>query len=213
MAERMIEMLYRPEMLPGMSVKEAAKLLHRLKYLKDTPAQDIKTVLNKRKTFLLEQKNQLLMRSKTIYDQRLALYLKLDRLELKELDLLAELKEILSVAKIKSPIIPLLKNAKTLLAKLNILRRELSVINGKKIQLTANIEEQKGRERRLSRRQIGYYNEQVAVLKDLIMVHETAGELDRELANRQKHQNRKTLEFNLRRIVRQLRSIDTELKR
>jgi hypothetical protein len=211
MAERMIEMLYRPEMLPGMSVKEASILLHRMKYLKDTPKKQIETYLMTRKAKLIKLKDQLLERSKEIYAQRMSLYLELDRLELKELDLLAELSEILKVAKFPSTIIPQLKKSKSLLAKLGLLRRELSLIEGKNKALSLKSGQQKGKERSLSRRRIGFYKEEIAVLKDLLVVHEAAGKVDQKLATTRKYQDRKALEFKLRRVVRQLRSIDSEL--
>ncbi|MCP5053074.1 MAG: hypothetical protein GY940_38260 [bacterium] len=212
MAERMVEMLYRPEILPGMTVKEAAMLLTGLKFRAKTPKPQIKTYfLNKTKELDLEQ-NRLLQKGKENYDRRMGIYLRLDRVVRKEEALLAELREIKTDNKLPAGLVDELKNAKSLEDKLIRIRRELILLETKKNRLEEN-RNTGGKRTPKVRKQIKLIEEESVVLKDIIAVAQEVSVFEQKLEATRTTGNRKELEEKLRRVLRQSIVIKEELSR
>jgi hypothetical protein len=213
MAEHMVEMLYRPEILPGMRVKEAAEILSRVKRRQNTPAAEIKEFLSARQYRLEKAKKQLIEQGKQNYDRRMELYLQAGRFELKEQWLLEEWQEIKRAYKVPGRAIDALKKAKTLIAKLALLRRELILLESQKKKYAAEPASGTSKARRQARRQVKRRSEEIAVINDLVKLQNQAASVEQKLAALRKTGNRKDLELKLRRIFRQLTSIKKALNR
>lgn len=202
MAERMVEMLYRPDILPGMIVRETANILIDAKHLHLTGKNRIKEFLTGKKQELLVRKQKIMALGKENYDSRMRLYLEMGRFEIKEHQLLEEWREIKKAYKEPAQTIDVYKKQKNLMAKLAHLRRELILLeNGKKKYGAQNN----------SRRQYKRCNEEIAVVNDLIKLQNQAAASEQKLNAIRGTGDRKEMEIQLRRVIRQLRTIDKEL--
>jgi len=204
MAERTIEMLYRPEMVPGMSVKEAAALLLNLKHLDKTPDSQINAFLLQKQTALEAEKKQLLADAKKNYDSRLDLYLLLERLERKEFDLLAELQEIKTFRKSSLLLIDQIKKSKTLLERLAIVRREIILLKNRQKTQTELLIGAAGKKRAAGKKHIKLCAEELVVLNDIIQVLNETADAEQRLKQTHSVSNRKEQEIRLRKIMRGL---------
>lgn len=211
LAERAIEMLYRPELLPGMTLKQATPLLSRLKLRALTPDQEIIATLNTLNQELIENKKQLLAKGKENYDRNLNIMLLQGQLELKELALLTELKEIKVDYKLSPQVIETIQNARTPLEKMTVLRRELAVHEYHKNRLTALLQAVKGNQQRDLRRQLKPHQLQIVVINDIIALQKDIDAAAEKLENVRQEQKTWELEESLRQTERQLIILKEEI--
>jgi hypothetical protein len=204
MAERMVEMLYRPEILPGMTVKEAAAVLNRLKRPDNTPKDKITSYLTAKIRELEKKKKQIMEQAKQDYDQRMTIYLELDRWVRKEEGFLAELAEIKKDSKQSTRIIEEIKLAKTLVTKLGRIKKELILLENKKKKLSAQKTAKNGKLPWRVRKQIKLCDEETIVLKDIEGLQDKIAKTEQKLARSRKTRNIKVLETYLRQVIRQL---------
>jgi len=208
LARRMVEMLYRPEILPTMSIKEAREILTHLKYKEKTTPLEInafltqkKKVLENRKASLLKKAGSQVERKDEIQRILSRLYEKKDKL-LKEVEKENKLDEILT--KGKSTAVILQMNIGRLKYKLERLEDQS---NESMNQTNPKTKQKK------SERQIALWKEDLEVLTEI---------LDEVKKNenhiRQLQKEEKVIDFadgtinqQLRRIVRQLGVIDEEM--
>jgi hypothetical protein len=207
LAGRMVEMLYRPEILAGMTIKKAGLVLTQLKHKNKTPKEQIIAFLAAEKKVLEKQKQDLLEEEKRNYEKRTAGYIKLDRLVRKERWFLEELEEIKVDNKISTKIVETMAAAPSLTVKLSLIRTEIILLKAQKRRLT----EETSKAAWKTRRQVKLIDEQLVVLNDLLKV---AGEIDRvekEIENTRLFKRKTEVETTLRRILRQLTCIERQL--
>jgi len=212
LAERMVEMLYRPEILPGMTVKEAADVLIHLKQKDKTTTDEIISYLLNRRTVLQERKKKLLDRGTRNFDQSSSLPIAPDKWVSKEAYLLEELQEIKTDNKLDPKIIKEIKEAKPLVVKLTRIRRELILLENRKRKLSALAAETgTGKKAWNLRRQIKNCKEEIVVLTDIFKVAKEIAAGERKIENTPALQTKTQIENKLRRILRQLLCIEKEL--
>ncbi len=208
LARRMVEMLYRPEILPTMSIKEAGEVLTHLKYREKTTPLEIKAFLTQKKRVLENRKTSLLKKAGPQVEGReeidrilFRLYEKREKLK-KEVEKENKLDEILT--KGKSTAVILRINIGLLKYKLERLEEQ---VNGLRDQTNPK------RKQKKTERQIALWKEDLEVLTEIL------GEVKKnENRIRQLQKEEKIIDFadgainrQLRRIVRQLGAIDKEM--
>ncbi len=125
LAARMIEMLYRPEIAPGMNVKEARDLLANLKNANSTSKEEISLYVSQRRKLLTSAKDLLLSRAKQSYDLRMGLYIDLDKLSRELEQLLSEFRNILKTTGQNIELIQRISDTSSMLDRLQIIRAEI----------------------------------------------------------------------------------------
>lgn len=205
MAEHMVEMLYRPDILPGMTIGEAAETLCGAKFRHLTPDSQIKDFLVKKKHDLIQLKENIIAKGKQNYDSRMRLYLELGNVEIKEYALLEEWVEIKKAYHKPAQAIDNYKKQKSILSKLAQLRRELILLESTKKKSIAQ------KQQKQSRQQVMRCKEEIAVVNDLIKLQNQAADTERKLNAMRGSGDRKEMEIQLSRIIRQLEVIDKEL--
>jgi hypothetical protein len=204
----MVEILYRPEILPAMSIKEAGEVLTHLKYREKTTSLEIKAFLAQKKKVLENRKTALLKKARPQVERReeidgilIRLYEKREKLS-KEVEKENKLDEILTKGKSTAVILQI--NIGLLKYKLERLEEQ---VNG--------LRDQKNPPKKLKKigRQIALWKEDQEVLIEIL------GEVKKnENRIRQLQKEEKIIDFaddainrQLRRIVRQLGVIDEEM--
>jgi hypothetical protein len=203
LTRRMMEMLYRPEILPGMSLKEAGEVLALLKHREKTSPGEIKAFLEQRKRGLEARKAALLEKARSRLERREQMHHILFRLDAKREKLQKEVKKENKLAE------NLVKDMDLAM----ILRMNIGLVKGKLNQL----QQQKNKKTKLKNleRQIILRKEDIQVLSDIL------GEvLEIETRTRQLKQEEKIMAVvdeainqKLRRVIRQLSAIDQEMGR
>lgn len=200
-ARRMMEMLYRPEILPGMTVKEAGEVLSRLKTREKTTPDEIKSFLIGEKTKLEKEKETLLEQCRPRTRQRETIHQALFKLDAKGEKLLKEVKK-------ENKLDPGLVKGKSMST---ILRLNIGLAKGKLKRLEARA----GKKDKALARRIFLGKEDLEVLGEIL-----DEVLDYENQTRQLKRQERILDITensineqLRRIVRQLTAVDREIAR
>ena len=94
LSRSLVEMIYRPEILAGMNLKEAARALSRLPRLNDTPPAMTRTWLQKRHEQLVDTRNRLLQAWYNRFRTRMNLLVRLDGLRRREREFFLEWREL-----------------------------------------------------------------------------------------------------------------------
>lgn len=213
LVERMVEMLYRPEILPGMTVKEAGEVLTRLTHIDKTLKSEIISFLLARKDRLENQKRAILEKEEKKYNSKMKKYIELDQLVMKEHWYLDELVEIRTDYRLDAKVVQDVKAATSKLKKLVRIRQELILVEIQKKRLTEKQGSlENGEETRKARRELKRLNEEIIVLNDLLKVEKNITVLERDILAAISSPGQKQVEEKLRRIMRQLYSIDGELE-
>lgn len=209
-ARRMMEMMYRPEILPGMSIKEAGEVLARLKTREKTTQDEIKSFLTSEKIKLEKEKEALLEEARPRTIRREAIHQAHFRLDAKKEKLLKEVNKENKLDKI-------LVKGKSMSV---ILRLNIGIVKGRLKRLEERAGELKGRKdsgretKRLARR-IFLRKEDLDVLGEIL-----DEALDYEKQTRQLKREERIMDFKdnsinirLRRIVRKLTAAHRETAR
>lgn len=210
LGRRMVEMLYRPEILPGMSLKEAGQVLAQLKHREKTSPAEIKAFLEQRKRVLETKKTALLEKARPRLERREEIQRSLPRLDAKKEKLQKEVKKENKLAEnLVKDMIPAV-----------ILRLNIGLIKGKlkRLETRANqLPQQKNMKTGLKNleKQIVLRKEDIQVLSDIL-----AEVLKIETRTRQLKREEMIMDVvdeainqKLRRVIRQLSAIDQELER
>ena len=209
LAEVMVEMLYRPEILPGMTIKQAAEVLPHLKRKNKTAKQDIISYLLKRREILEEKKKELLDLGKKNYDQKMNLLIELDKLVRKEKNFLEELAEIKADTQQDPGVVTEIREAKSLVAKFSRIRKEIILLENKKKKLSA--QSVTGEDARETAKHIENWGEEIVVLKDILAAAQEVAAMERKIGHPLSLPGKVKIEKQLRRIVRQLLCVEKEL--
>jgi hypothetical protein len=210
LAARMVEMLYRPEILAGMTVKEAGEVLSRLKHRDKTAKGEIIAYLLSRRKELEVQKKVLLEEGKENFDERMILYIELDKWVRKEQSLLEELKEINVDYRIDTKVVKKIRETDSSVVKLSLLRTELILLESTKRRLLAEGKKAGNISQRI-RRQIRFCDEQIVVLNDLMKVVREIVKVEQQTETARAFKKKAQIEEAVRRVLRQLSCIQTEL--
>lgn len=203
LTRRMIEMLYRPEILPGMSLKEAGQVLAHLKHREKTSAGEIEAFLEQRKRVLETKKTTLLEKARQRLERREEMHGILFRLDAKKEKLQKEVKKENKLA----------ENLVKDMGPAMILRMNIGLVKGKLNQL----EQQRNKKTKVKNleRQIVLRKEDIQVLSDIL-----AEVLEIETRTRQLKREEKIMDVvdeainqKLRLVTRQLSAIDQEMER
>ncbi len=209
-ALRMLEMLYRPEILPGMSIKEAGEVLSRLKTREKTTPDEIKSFLMAQKTKLEKKKKALLGQARPRTIRREAIHREFYRLDAKKAKLLKEVRK-------ENKLDKSLVKGKSMSV---ILRLNIGLAGGQLKRLEAQAKELKGRKDvgrkpQIMARRIFLKKEDLEVLGEIL-----DEVLDYETQTRKlKHEERvmdivdTSINMRLRRIVRKLTAVESEMAR
>jgi hypothetical protein len=209
LAETMIEMLYRPEILPGISVKEAGIILSRLKRPQNTDKKKTEEFLGAKEKVLKKQKEELLKEAKKIFSQKMTDLIYLDGLIHKELRFLDELKEIKEAGGQKSSIVKDITTAPNLIRKLTRLRTDMIIGKSKKRKLQEQLNAGlKGSAARRARRQIKLIDEEQVVIDDLIRIAKRISQKESDIEPEKIAAQKEQIETKLRRVIRQLSWIE-----
>jgi hypothetical protein len=213
LAKKMVEMLYRPEILPGMTVKEAGEVLSRLKCIEKTPKKEMISFLLDRKNRLENQKKAILEKEEKEYNLRMKKYIELDQLVMKEQWYLEELEEIRTDYRLEARVVQDIRAADSKVKKLVRIRRELILAQNQKKRLSEKPGALKnGEKARNARRELKRLGEEVVVLNDLLKVEEKIAALERDILAAISSLRQKQVKEKLKRILRQLFTIESELK-
>lgn len=213
LAKKMVEMLYRPEILPGMTVKEASEVLSRLKCIEKNPKKKMISYLLDRKNCLENQKRAILEKEEKGYNLRMKKYIELDRLVMKESWYLEELKEIRTDYGLAAKVVQDIRAADSKVKKLVRIRRELILAENQKKKLPGNPGSmENGEKARNARKELKRLGEEIVVLNDLLKVEEKITALEQDILAASSSLSQKHVKEKLRRILRQLYTIDSELK-
>jgi hypothetical protein len=209
----MVEILYRPEILPGMSIKEAGEVLSRLKRIDKTPKNKIISYLLERKNRLENEKKAIIEKEGINYNQRMKKYIELDQLVVKEQDYLEELGEIRTDYRLNARVVQDIRAADSIMAKLVRIRRELILVQSLKKGWSGKLGDPKNGERaRKARSEVKRLGEEIVVLNDLLKVEEKIAPLEQKILAAVSSPDQEQVQDELRRIIRQLYTIDSELK-
>jgi len=211
-AQRIVEMLYRPEILPAMTLPHAAQIVQNLKLLHITPTSEIITTLKKMAGELETEKKQLLTKAKENFDRRMSIYLLQDRLNMKELALLRELEEIKRDYKLPADIIQLVTNAKFQYEKIAHILRELKIHKDNKKRLTEAPSEVDIKKKAKKLELLKMAQIQIVVLNDLLALQKEISAAEQKLQATHSTEEMEGLEEELRHIQRQLITIKKELE-
>jgi hypothetical protein len=198
MAAKMIEMLYRPEILPGMTVKEAGEILSSIKI---PPGN--KTYLASfywaRKKILLSQKEKLLEDAIKSYDVRMSSYIEMDNLYRKQKSLLNRLANIRTANAKSTGVVKRIETTEKLLEKLCVLRSEIIIAENKKQRAL--------KDNTLNKKGYKFMDEEIKVLNELFNTANQIAEVEKKIEITKD----KYIETSVRRVIRQLTCIDTAL--
>jgi len=209
----MVEILYRPEILPGMSIKEAGEVLSRLKRIDKTPKNEVIAYLLERKNRLEDEKKTIIEKEGINYKQRMKKYIELDHLVVKEQEYLEELEEIRADYRLKARVVQDIRAADSIMAKLVRIRRELILVQSLKKGWSGKLGDVKNRESaRRARSEVKRLEEEIVVLNDLLKVEEKIAPLEQKILAAVSSPDQEQVNDELRRIIRQLYTIDSELK-
>lgn len=209
----MVEILYRPEILPGMTIKEAGEVLSRLKRIDKTPKNEIISYLQERKNRLENQKKAIMEKEVKEYNLKMKKYIELDQLVMKEQGYLEELEEIRTDYRLEAGVVQDIRAAESKMVKLVRIRRELILVeNQKKLMLKKQESLKNGKEARNTQRELKRTKEEIVVLTDLLKVEKKIAALERDILAEGSTPDQKQMQEELRRTLRQLYTIDTELK-
>jgi hypothetical protein len=209
----MVEILYRPEILPGMSIKEAGEVLSRLKRIDKTPKNKIISYLLERKNRLENEKKTIIEKEGINYNQRMKKYIELDQLVVKEQEYLEELEEIRADYRLNAQVVQDIRAADSIMAKLVRIRRELILVQSLKKGWSGNLGELKNRESASkARSEVKRLGEEIVVLNDLLKVEDKIAVLEKNILTAGSTPGQEQVNDELRRIIRQLYTIDSELK-
>lgn len=211
LAERMVEILYRPEILPGMTIAEAAAVLPHLKSKEKTTKDELIAYLLNRTKVLEKKKKELAGQGQITYDRRMNLYIELDKLVNKQKYLLEELAEIKTDNKLDAKIVKEIEAAGSLVAKLTRIRREIILLENKKRKLAE--ETGSGKKPWKVQKQIDGWQEEIVVLKDISAVAREIAVKEREIENSRAFPVKNKIENKLRRVLRQLLCVNKELEK
>ena len=213
-AQRMVEILYRPEILPGMTLKDARDILMHSPPLEKTPPQSIITYLQSRKNQLENQQKNLLAVVSKHYSEKMNLYIDLDKLVNKEQLYLEELQEIRRDYGLDSRVVNEVNDAPTVMAKLIRIRRELIVTESQKKRNEENqMTPGNPTDVRKTKQEIKRLQEELVVLRDLLEAETKVAAMERSIMSTISSPEQKRAEESIRRILRQLFAINDELGR
>ena len=213
LAKKMVEMLYRPEILPGMTVKKAGEVLTRLKCIDKTPKNEIISFLLERKNRLENQKNAILEKEEKEYNLRMKKYIELDQLVMKESGYLEELEEIRIDYRLEAQVVKDIRAAASKVEKFVRIRRELILgENQKKRWLEKQGSLKNGEKARKARRQLNRLEEEIIVLNDLLKVEKKITAVEQNIMAAISSPRQQQMKEKLRRILRQVYTIDSELE-
>lgn len=213
LAKKMVEMLYRPEILPGMTVKEAGEVLTRLKCIDRTPKNEIISFLLERKNRLKNQKNTIMEKEEKEYNLRMKKYIELDQLVMKEIWYLEELEEIKTDYRLETQVVQDIRAAESKVEKFVRIRRELILGENQKKRLLEKLGSLKnGEETRNARMQLKRLEEEIIVLNDLLKVEKKITALEQNILAAISSPAQQQMKEKLRRILRQLYTINSELE-
>jgi len=200
-ARRMMEMLYRPEILPGMSIKEAGEILSRLKTREKTTPEEIKSFLVAEKTKLEKEKETILEQCRPRTQQRETIYQAYFKLDEKKEKLLKEVKK-------ENKLDPDLVKGKSMSM---ILRLNIGLVKGK----LKRLEARDGKTDKTLARKIFLGKEDLEVLGEILDEVLECENQTRQLKRRERFLDitENSIDEQLRRIVRQLTAVDRELAR
>jgi hypothetical protein len=210
LARRMIEMLYRPEITPGMSLKEAGEILSRLKYREETSPPEIRAFLAERKEMLEKQKNELLEigKPRLLRREEIAKLLfkvddKMERLE----------KEVKKENHLAPELIKDKRLSLVLGLNIGIVKAKLKRLEAAALELNDGKENLK--KRQTLERQISLRKEDVQVLEEILGEVRECEDQIRRLKPEEAALDFEDIALNkkLRRVVRQLAAVDTETER
>jgi hypothetical protein len=213
MAERMVEMLYRPELLPGMTIKEAGEILSSLKPVVQTPKTETSAFLLAKKDCLQGRKKILLEKEEKKYNRKMARYIELDRLLTREQWLWDELQEIRHDYGRDADIVADLVRSTSLLGKLVRIRSELILGETSRRWWLEKRNTCKGpQELKKTQRELKRLQEEAVVLNDLLALENEIAPVEREVQAALSSPAQQEINTTLRRILRQLLTIAKELE-
>ncbi len=213
LAKTMVEMLYRPEILPGMTVKEAGEILSLIKRIDKTPKDEMISYLLDRKNRLENQKTAILEKEEKEYNLKMKKYIELDRLVMKEIGYLQELEEIRTDYHREAQIVRDINAAASNVEKLVRIRRELILDENQKKGLLEKPGPLKNeKEARNPQRELKRLGEEIVVLNDLLEVEKKIAAFEQNILAATSSSGQKQAAEELRRILRQLYTIDKELQ-
>ncbi len=165
-------------------------------------------LLNRRKE-LEAQKKVLLEDGKKNFDERMVLYIELDKWVRKEQWFLEELKEIKVDYRIDTKVVKKIREADSSVEKLSRLRTELILLESTKRRLLAE-GKKAGRMSQRIRRQIRLCDEQIVVLNDLMKVVREIARVEEQIETARAFKRKAQIEEAVRRVLRQLSCIEGE---
>lgn len=199
----MVALLYRPEMVPGMTVKDTAALLETLKRKELTTTRETIAYLQKKKQELAILKQDLLKETTQSYSQRMHLFLKLDKLLYREQHLLEELEEARADNRLDTRMVDRIAMSPSLSVKLSRIRTALILLKNKRNTLA--------RTEGKTSRGIKLCDEQIIVLNDLLKIAGKIAAAEAKIEASKAFRIQHQLETRMRRIVRQITFIDRQL--
>jgi hypothetical protein len=147
------------------------------------------------------------------YDSRMKKYIELDKLVMKDSGYLEELEEIRTDHRSQAKVVQDIRAADSKVKKLVRIRRELILAqNQKKRLLEKQGTIENGEETRNARRELKRLREEIVVLNDLLKIEEKIAALEQDILAAISSLSQKQVKKKLRRILRQLYTIDSELK-
>ncbi|NIM15319.1 MAG: hypothetical protein GTO45_25360 [Candidatus Aminicenantes bacterium] len=155
------------------------------------------------------QKKVLLEDGKKNFDERMVLYIELDKWVRKEQWFLEELKEIKVDYRIDTKVVKKIREADSSVEKLSRLRTELILLESTKRRLLAE-GKKAGRMSQRIRRQIRLCDEQIVVLNDLMKVVREIARVEEQIETARAFKRKAQIEEAVRRVLRQLSCIEGE---
>ncbi len=198
----LVEMLYRPETLPGMSLEEAGRTLASVRRRRWTHPQDTRDFLTRRRDHLELEKQRLLHVWRESFSASMELLVQLEGLRLREQNFLEEWRELYEDEGRKTLIIDLAEKARTFAIRRSILRFSI-------LQLEKRLPLEKYRGKR------SLIREEIGILTDLLSAGEAANAFEIRIQGQHGFQlpGEREEEKRMRRLVRQLKAIKQELDR
>lgn len=210
-ASTMVALLYRPEILPGMTVGEIIPLLETLNRKELTSSQSVIAYLKKKKQELAGRKQDLLARTNQSYTQRMHLYLNLDKLLHQEQYLLAELAEARADNRLDTRMVDRIALSPTLSVKLSRIQTALILLQNKKKSLVQEAQARPANAGNILGN-IKICDEQIVVLNDLLAIAGDIASAEGKIEATKATQVQNQMETRMRRILRQLDFIDRQLE-
>jgi hypothetical protein len=209
LTRRMLEMLYRPEMLPTMTIKEARDLLEHLKLRGKTSPESTTAFLRDTKSILEKEKETILNRAKTMFERRDEIYQLLGKLEIQKEKLLKELKREnkldAEIIKDKNSLDIIRLNRESVETRLALLEKQAA---------EQDVNTQETKKRKQLDKEIAQRKEDLeiwaAIKNDFQRNEKQKTQLEAEEKNMFKEEEE--MNERLRKIVRRLKTIESELK-